>query len=48
MEKGKIVQVMGPVVDVELDCRVKRQKACYGSGTAYRKSYGALYYAGFQ
>ena len=41
MQTGKIVQVMGPVVDVLFE-------VCHGSSTAHRKQYGSLYYAEFQ
>ena len=49
MNKGKIVQVMGPVVDVEfsdhnlpcikdaLEVDNNRKKMCHGSGAAYWK-----------
>ena len=37
MNKGKIVQVMGPVVDVEFENQdLPRQKAGHGGGSAYR------------
>ena len=49
MNKGKIIQVMGPVVDVvfqdgnlpfikdALEVENKRKEMCYGSGAASRK-----------
>ena len=55
MEKGKIVQILGPVIDVEFETEQlplihdaltvvnKGKESCYGSGTAYGKSYCALY-----
>ena len=60
MNKGKIVQVLGPVIDVEFGngdlpyikrCPGgnKRWKAVrYGGSTAYRKQHGTLHYAGIQ
>ena len=60
MTKGKIVQVMGPVVDVEftdqnlpsikdaLTVELNGRKTCNGSCAAHWKSYRALHYAGFQ
>ena len=45
MKKGKIVQVMGPVIDVEfpnndipfIKDALEVENQCDGSGTAYRK-----------
>ena len=60
MNKGKIIQVMGPVVDVAfededlphikdaLDGEIIGQEVRHGSGTAYRQQCSALYYAGIQ
>ena len=58
MNKGKIVQVMGPVVDVEfqeqdlpnikdaLTVELNGKKSRYGGCSTYRKSYSAMYYVG--
>ena len=46
MTKGKIVQVMGPVVDVEFTDQ--NLPSINGSCAAHWKSYRALHYAGFQ
>lgn len=60
MQTGKIVQVMGPVVDVlfegqtlpsikdALEVDNGWEKVCHGSSTAHRKQIGSLYYAEFQ
>ena len=57
MNKGKIVQVMGPVVDVEFsqqplphikdapDCGKRRQTPRDGSSAAYWRGCGTMYHA---
>ena len=55
MNKGKITQVIGPVVDVVFEgdplpliSTVKRRASRYGGRSAYGKQSGTLYRAGFQ
>lgn len=60
MNKGKITQVIGPVVDVVFEgdplplikealiVQLNGAPLCYGDRSAYGKQSGTLYRAGFQ